>query len=328
MKIDTTYCLYDDVLGEKFDSTRIHYEKNSKKRHIHNKPWFEQDPDAYSNKLYDYHQYLWGQNLGTRKAVYRRVKGREVLCLKSVDDIITSDYIGPSSYHANQAGILDEELGKYLQITRTIGGHVLWPIGLSVNVARGRVFCDRFDVTLFDLKRWYAGLECKLKRQWDSHKEWLEGFGSFVGFVRFFLLHPFVDEKYEIIDLMSTERAILKDYPDALVSRDIQMYRNYFKKSIYAIEERNALIEEFAETEIKSVRWHMKCAIRCKCGSYNVSKVTFGLPSSTGRFLAKLKYIRNMGCVVQTQKQRYHCNECKLDWEQKDKNIPSGGKHE
>lgn len=63
MKIDTMFCFYDDVLGEKFDSTRIHYEKNSKKRHIHNKPWFEQDPDAYSNKMYDYHQYLWGSNL-------------------------------------------------------------------------------------------------------------------------------------------------------------------------------------------------------------------------------------------------------------------------
>ena len=108
-------------------------------------------------------------------------------------------------------------------------------------------------------------------------------------------------------------------YPEILVPKNIDEYREYYKKSISLIEERNALIEDFADTDIKLIHYYMNCSKQCdECGTYNISKHVYGLPGMTGFFLRKLGYIKLMGCVVQTRNKRYSCNDCNNVWEEYD----------
>lgn len=43
--------------------------------------------------------------------------------------ILSSDYLGPSIYWAKELGFDDEQILKWLAISRTIGGHILFPGG-------------------------------------------------------------------------------------------------------------------------------------------------------------------------------------------------------
>ena len=135
-----------------------------------------------------------------------------------------ADYIGPSVHWACEAGMTAEHIGKFLETTRTFGGHIIWPrwIGIpkrkgeygyefisdfkSINILRGgeKGFYDRIDLTLFDLKEWYLEQTCKLKLTYDKNKIWLEQFVDFEGFVNFFKLNDYVCKKeYKIKNLCS-----------------------------------------------------------------------------------------------------------------------------
>lgn len=81
---------------------------------------------------------------------------------------LSSDYIGASVYWAKQAGLSDEDIVEYLKISRTIGGHMVFPRGGQrkiVNQARGGKdsYYDRFGLTLFAIKKWYLNDDSKIR---------------------------------------------------------------------------------------------------------------------------------------------------------------------
>ena len=43
--------------------------------------------------------------------------------------LFSSDYIGPSVYWARELGISDRGITEFLNICRTLGGHIIWPRG-------------------------------------------------------------------------------------------------------------------------------------------------------------------------------------------------------
>ncbi|MBU3135573.1 hypothetical protein KPL39_04755 [Clostridium gasigenes] len=262
MKIDTKYCVLDDVGCGVFEQKKYKYGKT-----INNLPY--KDPDKFSKKLYEYHKELWNG---------RNIQNTNNLCLELDEDgyggyclwlnkiKITSDYIGPSTYWANNIGILDEEIGEYLKSTRTIGGHLIWPCKSvhtgewifnkktkqmekekkSINTARGgeKGFYDRIDLTLLDLKNWYECRPCKLKIFFDTNKEWLNIFKSFPGFIEFFLLQDFVDKNYNIQDLASYNDEkdiyeILKSIDNPMHRETKSSYRKFISGNKRVIENRN-----------------------------------------------------------------------------------------
>lgn len=206
IKLDTRYCFLDDVGCGVFNLNSYKYNKI-----INNLPY--KDPDQFSKNLYEYHIELWNNRNSTNinnLSLKFAEDGYGGYCLWQGGIKITSDYIGPSAYWANDIGILDEEIGEYLKVTRTIGGHLIWPSKSvytgewifnkktsnmeqekkSINTARSgkKGFYDRIDLTLLDLKNWYDTKSCKLKIFFDANKEWLDIFVCFSSFIDFFLL--------------------------------------------------------------------------------------------------------------------------------------------
>lgn len=125
-----------------------------------------------------------------------------------------SDYIGPSINWAMKINdITKEDIINFIQISRTIGGHIFFPrwikdyttgkfhSGLSINNAKGGVkgFYDRFDLLLFDLELWYSGKKCKLKDVYDKNKIWLNEFKNFSGYIEFFKLEDFTNSDKTLI---------------------------------------------------------------------------------------------------------------------------------
>ena len=183
---------------------------------------------------------------------------------------LVADYIGPSVHWACEAGMTAEHIGKFLETTRTFGGHIIWPrwIGIpkrkgeygyefisdfkSINILRGgeKGFYDRIDLTLFDLKEWYLEQTCKLKLTYDKNKIWLEQFVDFEGFVNFFKLNDYVCKKeYKIKNLCSYHEGdkfkylTSNDvYPTSIPREEIG-YSKFADASVYLTKKRNTLIE-------------------------------------------------------------------------------------
>ena len=128
-----------------------------------------------------------------------------------IDDgkyLLSSDYIGASVYWAKQAGLADEDIVEYLMISRTIGGHMVFPRGqgTTVNQARGgkNSYYDRFDLTLLAIKKWYLNDNSKINYAIENYSDWFALFGSFDKFISFFRLEGFIYDE-SIIDLVSSD---------------------------------------------------------------------------------------------------------------------------
>lgn len=123
------------------------------------------DPDQCSKQLYDDIEKIF---FSKEKLESLKLNSIENKCQNFnsgdfytlfIDDgkyLLSSDYIGASVYWAKQAGLADEDIVEYLMISRTIGGHMVFPRGqgTTVNQARGgkNSYYDRFDLTLLAIK--------------------------------------------------------------------------------------------------------------------------------------------------------------------------------
>jgi hypothetical protein len=252
------------------------------------------DPDSRCKKLYeDLSLYYNGLKLPNGNyiesvKIKERNKGRKNCFYELIINILKEeketktiiaqiglgvDYIGPSIYWACEAGMTSREIGTFLQTTRTIGGHIVWPrwIGTpnkngqtgyefiedfkSINVSRGgeKGFYDRIDLTLFDLKEWYLERMCKLQFTYDKNKIWLEQFVDFKNFINFFKLDCFVcveEEEYKIKNLCSLYRGekskhlSSNDVDPASIPKDRIAYSKFADASVDLTKLRNALLNK------------------------------------------------------------------------------------
>ena len=184
------------------------------------------DPDKCSKQLYDDMKKIFfsKERLDSLKlnSIENKCQnfGRGNFYTLFIDDgkyRLSSDFIGASIYWAKQKGLADEDIVEYLRISRTIGGHMVFPRGqgTTVNQARGgeNSYYDRFDLTLLAIKKWYSN-ECNSTINYaiDNYKEWFELFikdrdlkDGFRNFINFFYLEDFVSENLEIIDLVNSD---------------------------------------------------------------------------------------------------------------------------
>ena len=247
MNINTDYCFLDDVLGEPFET--IYYPQESTLRTMNGKPYI--DPDDKSKALYETHACLLKAWIDTPYEVVRKSGKYE---LQGVHGRLGSDYIGCSSYWATKASVTSAELTNYLKISRTIGGHVVWPrIGnLSINPCRGgsRGFYDRLDLTLLDLKNWFEGKPARLASAFDAAADFLTCSGNdFASFVDTFCLNPFVDSQYRPYDGLSFADGefhnVLTEMPGQFKVTDRDCYLAMMAGSMDAIQKRNRMIGDY-----------------------------------------------------------------------------------
>ena len=155
--------------------------------------------------------------------------------------------------------------------TRTLGGSFLWPLACAgnrwksmYNLFRGvRGYIeDRVDLTLYEIKCFYDVLEenqdstdqmiCGqltseghiLLRYIDNIEicKWLKHFQSFKGYIDHFCFQPFVDEQYQIIDIMKAELTLDKEEygfttgSPILNSDTVKQYREQKEERIKSIK--------------------------------------------------------------------------------------------
>ena len=189
--------------------------------------FFSSDNENKENNIYTVEN--WKQQYGGKHPFYTIRINEDSDCI-----LLSSDYIGPSVYWAQQEGISIENIRDFLGTCRTIGGHMVWPRGsditwdgtLTINTAKGGdggVY-DRIDWTLLLIKIYYSFpkrddffqcLRCifpaekidmcksSFLRMYGAisraYTVWFSRFGSFERFCDQFMLNgSFVDETFRV----------------------------------------------------------------------------------------------------------------------------------
>ena len=215
------------------------------------------DPDVYSPTLRFQHQQLWSKKLASGLNLNLAPRPGKYLATES-DNLVfslTSDSISNSFRAASHMQkIISEvervELDAFQRLGSTIGAKILFPgkkIGghLTINVARGfsRSIADRFDLTLECIRRQYLNEPNPLSRTLEVYWAFFDAFGSFEGYVDFFLLNDLANGD-EINFFLPFE-----DFRNSPWPADLNQYRAYMKSTMDFVAARNRRIAEWVKSE-------------------------------------------------------------------------------
>lgn len=208
------------------------------------------DPDTDSPKLYELQKFLWSKELPNGKLFDLEILGtsnsrlliKNNFCMNLSSDRMCPHYDGK---YGNKFGgwLPDKEREELKYKVRTIGGHILFPAhrnnGFTINQARGinRKICDRFDLTLECIRRFYQEEQSPLYNSLNNYKEFFGLFVDFKGYVDFFLLQDFVNEREEIEFSLPFDNFNRSPLPQTA-----EEYLHYKEHTISLIKERNKRI--------------------------------------------------------------------------------------
>jgi len=190
--------------------------------------------------------------------------------------LLSIDYIGPSVFQSENIGKLESfEIQNFLTVSRTLGGHLLWPRGRNMNPTINQVkggeinpgcgygFYDRIDWVLLLLKIYYLQdvnsvktylekIEEKFSdikitdddkkcfkamyQAFDRAKDWFEKFESFQNFCDFFRINKSFVEGSSYDVIGLTSFFPIKPSQEG--------YLEYIRNNLKAINKRNILLEK------------------------------------------------------------------------------------
>lgn len=208
------------------------------------------DPDFASPTLKSYHQLLWskplpnGQTLSleTGKDCYLKWNG-----IYFGSDSITATFRNERNKHREEfeQGIPNYSVFEKEVLSKlyTIGGTIIFPqTSWSMNRARGchpRI-CDRWDLTLECIRRFYSGESSPLDKSLTQNKEFFDLFVDFRGYVDFFLLQDCVDEQYDVRFWLNTPLFVSNPLP-----QDLESYLAWVDTQLDFAEKRNRRIKDY-----------------------------------------------------------------------------------
>lgn len=208
------------------------------------------DPDTDSPKLYETHKLLWSKELPNGKELILEIKGDRYgrfLLKNNFAMNLSSDRMCPhfdGKYSNRFDGWLSENEREELKHKeRKIGGHIVFPAhrknGFTINQARGvnRIICDRFDLTLECIRRFYKDEENPLTKVISNYKDFFDLFVDFNGYVDFFHLQDFVNPKEQIDFSLPFDNFNRSPLPQT-----INEYKKYMEHTINLIDKRNERI--------------------------------------------------------------------------------------
>lgn len=213
------------------------------------------DPDIYSLTLKNYHKLLWSKSLPNGK-------------MFELNDDYKGPYSGSYLYHNSELGEfflgsdaithsyrnqkkfkwiteqIPEHVKELYDAGSTIGAFILFPKKQvnkknNINQARGvnPFINDRFDLTLECIRRFYKDETSPLYQTLLRYREFFDLFGSFEGYVQFFLLDDLIDEERNVKFYLPFDNFESKPY-----FKDINDYLIYKEKTIKFITTRNQRI--------------------------------------------------------------------------------------
>ena len=220
------------------------------------------DPDSHSRTLRRYHQILWSKPLpnGAMFALDSTTPGEYLHHKSELGEFwLASDSVIPTfEGYLTMAAVLGQlpssEIEEFQTIGYTIGRMMVFPgnaisvnwVGrkLTINGARGlrRKISDRMDLTLECIRRFYLGQASPLDEVLARYADFFSLFGSFKGYVRFFLLDDLVDDDYRQVRFFLP----FDDFTTPALPQTVEAYRAYREASVAFIEARNRRIDKTA----------------------------------------------------------------------------------
>ncbi len=215
------------------------------------------DPDSHSPTLRRYHQILWSKPLpkgasfdldSTTPGEYLHHKSELGEFWLASDSVIPT-FEGYLTMVPVLAAFPPSEIEEFQAIGYTIGGMMVFPGNKvdgkqTLNGARGfhpRIR-DRMDLTLECIRRHYLGHESPLSDVLARYADFFSLFGSFEGYVRFFLLDDLVDDDYRQVRYFLP----FDDFTTSALPERPEAYRAYRVASVAFIEARNGRIDAIA----------------------------------------------------------------------------------
>lgn len=207
------------------------------------------DPDSASKTLRAYQQLLWSKSLPNGETMQLNI---EKGFLKWKDMWFGSDSITASFLHYRfpLKEYVEQNIPNFAQFkkdywhkTYTIGGEIIFPmVRWSMNQARGCSvkICDRWDLTLECIRRYYAGESSPLDKALEKSSDFFNLFVNFKGYVDFFLLQDCVDDDYNVKFWLETPLFVSMPMP-----KDLDEYYMWINSQLDFVEKRGNRIKEY-----------------------------------------------------------------------------------
>ena len=211
------------------------------------------DPDTYSTTLNKYHGMLWSKKLPNGEIMdLKSDKAPYVLKWKtfyfSSDTIIVEINNVKNQKIIDQVNtIVDDPDAFFENLVRrsySIGGMIIFPSHTnSMNQRRGThpKICDRWDLTLECIRRYYAGEESPLSKVVESDKPFYDLFIDFKGYVDFFLLQDCVTDDYSKLDIWCGDFSFQKSG----LPETVEDYFKFLYKEHMFLDKRNKRIQQY-----------------------------------------------------------------------------------
>jgi len=213
------------------------------------------DPDATSPTLRAYHKLLWSKPLPSGDLFDLRDDKLGCYLYHSSalgDFALGSDAITHSYKNQIKKKWLTTQIPKEVQELfdhgSTIGAYLIFPNNQverkhTINQARGisRLIDDRFDLTLECIRRFYIGEPNPLGEGLRRYASFFQLFGTFKGYVEFFLLSDLVDEYGDVKFYLPFD-----NFQSPPEFKDVEDYLVYKHKVDSFIKSRNRRIEDYA----------------------------------------------------------------------------------
>lgn len=214
------------------------------------------DPDVASLMLRQYHKTLWSRRLpnGQSFLLNDSVRGAYLHHKSELGEFfLASDGITSTfSTWKRMKHIIEqlpgEDMTSFLRLAYTIGAYTVFPSNridgkVTINGERGfnRKICDRFDLTLECIRRYYLGEDSPLRNVLTRYSDFFGLFGDFKGYVDFFLLQDLVSSDYAAVKFFTP----FDDFRTPPVPASLKEYLLYRVNTMTFIERRNERIARF-----------------------------------------------------------------------------------
>ena len=231
------------------------------------------DPDAYSATLRRYHRQLWSKPLpdGGPFDLDDTTPGNYLHHGSQRGEFsLTSDSVTPTftTYLAMQPIVTqlpEAENEAFRTIGYTIGAMLLFPGNkidnkLTINGAKGlhpRIR-DRLDLTLECIRRHYRSEASPLAEPLQRYHDFFSLFGTFRGYVEFFLLQDLVTDSAGQVNFSIP----FDNFTTPALPRDIETYKEYRRLTIEFVTARNGRINQWADEQHQQQPGHEGTALR------------------------------------------------------------------
>jgi hypothetical protein len=219
------------------------------------------DPDSHSPTLKLQHQLLWTKTLPNGALFEIRPEIGKYLLYKSnlgefhlSSDTISHSLRGQKTMHSVIQQIPETELDEFQSVGSSIGGRILFPGNridgqATINAARGfnSKINDRFDLTLECIKLHYKGQTSPLSSVLSRYSDFFELFGSFEGYVEFFLLQDLVSKNSSEIEFFLPHDPSFEGSPRP---DSVESYMQYKANTIRFIQARNSRIKDWTASNL------------------------------------------------------------------------------